>query len=134
MQPELIADLVLRIAAATAVALALAVVWYAPFGFGDAFVEARSLQRERFGPSIAPMASSLAALVVGGVALGILIRLAGVTTVGAGAWLGLLAAVMVGAAMLSDYLFSGRPLSLLAIQIGYQVAYFVLMGVLFAAW
>jgi hypothetical protein len=131
---ELIADFVLRVAAATAVALALGVVWYAPFGFGDAWLEARGRQRERFGASLAPMAGSLAALVASAVALGMLIRFVGVTTAEAGAWLGLLAGAMVGAGMLSDYLFSAWPLSLLAIQAGYRVAYFVLMGVFFAAW
>jgi hypothetical protein len=131
---ELIADFVFRVAAAAFVALVLGLVWYAPFGFGDAWLEATGRQRERLGGAQAPMAASLVALVVSAVVLGILIRLAGIATAGTGAWLGLLAGVLVAAGMLSDYLFCAWPLSLFAIQAGYRVAYLVLMGVVFAVW
>jgi hypothetical protein len=80
------------------------------------------------------MLGSFAALVVSAVALGVVLRVAGVTTAGAGAWFGLLVSVLVGASMLSDYLFQARPLPLFAIQLGYRVAYLVLMGVLLAVW
>ena len=134
MIPGVISDLVLQAGAAAAVALVLGLVWYAPFGFGDAWLLAVARQRERFGAAEGAMAGSFAALLVSALALGVLIRLAGVTTAGAGAGLGLLAGALVGTALISDYLFFAWPLSLLAIQVGYRVAYLVLMGVLFAVW
>lgn len=130
----MIADFVLSIGAALAVALVLGIVWYSPFGFGDAFLEARERQLEARGDSTGPMLGSLVALVVSAVALGVVLRVAGVTTAGAGAWFGLLTGVLVGASMLSDYLFSGWPLPLLAIQVGFRVVYLVLMGVVLAVW
>ena len=134
MLGPLIADFVLRVSAAVFVALVLGLVWYAPFGFGDAWLEATGRQRERLGGARGPMAGSLVALVVSAVVLGVLIDVAGVTTAGTGAWLGGLAGVLVAAGMLSDYLFCALPLSLFAIQGGYRLAYFVMMGVVFAAW
>jgi hypothetical protein len=129
-----IADFVLSIGAAAAVALVLGVVWYSPFGFGDTWLEASERQRAARGSTTGPMLGSFAALVVSAVALGVVLRVAGVTTAGAGAWFGLLAGVLVGASMLSDYLFSAWPLPLFAIQLGFRVTYLVLMGVVLAVW
>jgi len=129
-----IADFVLSIGASAAVAAVLGVIWYSPFGFGDTWVEASERQREELGGTTGPMLGSFAALVVSAVTLGVVLRVAGVTTAGAGAWFGLLVSVLVGASMLSDYLFQARPLPLFAIQLGYRVAYLVLMGVLLAVW
>ena len=129
-----VVDFVLSIGGAAAVALVLGVVWYSPFGFGDAWVEASERQRAAGGDGYAPMLGSFVATVASAIALGVLLRLAGVTTAGAGAWFGLLVGVVVAASMLSEYLFSAWPLSLFAIQAGFRIAYLVLMGVVLAVW
>lgn len=130
----MVLDFVLSIGAAAAVAAVLGVVWYSPFGFGDAWVEASERQRAASGASSGPMLGSFAATVASAIALGVVLRVAGISTVGAGAWLGLLAGVVVSASLLSDYLFSAWPLPLFAIQAGYRVAYLVLMGVVLSVW
>ena len=132
--PGVALDFVLWIGASAAVALVLGIVWYSPFGFGDTWLEASERQRERHGGASGPMLGSFVALVVSAVALGVVMRLAGVTTAGGGAWFGLLVGVVAGAAMLSDYLFQALPLSMFAIQLGLRVTYLVLMGVLLAVW
>lgn len=130
----MIVDFVLFVGAAAAVAAVLGLVWYAPFGFADSWLDACERQRAAYGDATGAMLGSLAALVVSGIALGIVMRAAGVTTVADGAWFGLLASVLAGASLLADYLFHALPLPVFAIQLGYRVAYFVLMGVLLAAW
>lgn len=130
----MIVDFVLSIGAAAAVAAVLGLIWYAPFGFGDSWLDAIARQRAAYGDPLGAMLGSFTALVVSAVALGVVLRAAGVATAGAGAWLGLLASVLVGASLLADYLFHALPLSLFAIQLGYRVAYFVMMGALLAVW
>jgi hypothetical protein len=127
-------DFVLWIAASASVALVLGVVWYSPFGFGDTWLEASERQREASGSPYGGMLGSFVATVASALALGVVLRVAGITTVGAGAWLGLLAGVLVAASMLSEHLFSAWPLPLFAIQAGYRITYLVLMGALLAVW
>jgi Protein of unknown function (DUF1761) len=124
----------LQIAGATLVAFVLGIVWYAPFGLGEHWLEAVGKRPEDLRGSLRPMAASLLALVVSATALGAVLRVAGVASVGGGAFLGGLAGVLVAAAMLSDYLFCGWPLGLFAIQASYRVAYLVLMGAVLAVW
>jgi hypothetical protein len=127
-------DFVLSFAAATFVLGTLGLVWYSPFGFGDAFVEALGRQRERFGNDWQGMTWSFVALLAAAFALRALLRSAGVDSVAGGAVFGLLAGVLVSAAMLSDAFWSGTPLEAFAIQATFRVAYLVLMGVVYAAW
>ena len=127
-------ELVLWVAAASLVALVLGIVWYSPFGFGDAWVEAVARQREQLRNPLRVMAGSFVALVASGVALGVALKLLGISGVYAGAFCGLLAGVVVTAATLSDYLFAAQPLSLFAVQAFFRLAYLVVMGVVYAAW
>jgi hypothetical protein len=127
-------DFILTISASSAVLLTLALVWYSPFGFGDAFLEAMEKQRERYGDPYKGMAGSFAALVACALALRALMRGAGVDSVAGGAIFGLFAGIVVAAAMLSDALWSARRMDLLTIQATFRVAYLVLMGVVLAAW
>jgi hypothetical protein len=116
------------------VLLSLALVWYSPFGFGDAFLDALRAQRERYGDPWKGMAGSFVALVACALALRALMRGAGVDSVAGGAIFGLLAGVLVAAAMLSDAFWSARSMELYTIQASFRVAYLVLMGVVLAAW
>jgi hypothetical protein len=127
-------DFVLSFAAATFVLGTLALVWYSPFGFGDSFVEALGRQRERFGNDWQGMTWSFVALLAAAFALRALLRIAGVDSVAGGAFFGLLAGVLVSAAMLSDAFWSSAPLDSFAIQATFRLAYLVLMGVVYAAW
>jgi hypothetical protein len=125
---------VLSVFSAAAVAFVLGVVWYAPFGFGDAFLAAARKKREDLGGAALAMGASFAALVGSAAALHVVLRVAGVETVGGGAAVGTLFGVLIAAAMLSDYLFCGWPLGLFAIQAGYRVAYLALMGLVLGVW
>jgi hypothetical protein len=115
------------------VAVSLGFVWYAPFGLGDAFLEALGGEDGARAPSARPIAGGVGALALAGVALAVLIDLVGARTVGAGARLGGAAAALVAAVMLSDYLMCGRSLRLYAIQASYRALFLVLMGIAFAA-
>jgi hypothetical protein len=125
---------VLSVFSAAAVAFVLGVVWYAPFGFGDAFLAAAQKKREDLGGAAVAMGTSFAALVASAAALHVLLRMAGIDTVSGGAWVGTTMGVLVAAAMLSDYLFCGWPLTLFAIQAGYRVCYLALMGLVLGVW
>jgi hypothetical protein len=127
-------DFVLSFAAATFVLGTLALVWYSPFGFGDSFLEALGRQRERFGNDWQGMTWSFVALLAAAFALRALLRIAGVDSVAGGAFFGLVAGVLVSAAMLSDAFWSGTSLEAFTIQAIFRLAYFVLMGVVYAAW
>jgi hypothetical protein len=118
---------------AAALAFALGFVWYSPFGLGDAWLEALGKRREELPSPGRAVAGGIVALVASAVALDVVLRVAGVRTIGAGAWMGLAAGVLVAAAMLSDYLFCGFSLRLFAIQAAYRVTYLVLMGVVLSA-
>lgn len=124
---------VLSAVSAAAVAFVLGIIWYAPLGFGDTWVEASRRRAAARGGAPA-LGASFAALVASAVALGAVLRATGVDSVAAGAWVGVLAGLLAALAMLSDYLFNGWPLELFAIQAGYRVAYLVLMGVVLGAW
>ena len=64
-----------------------------------------------------------------------LIRSIGVTNVIKGIELGLLIGVgFIATASLSDFLFSGRPLKLYIINVGYYIVVLALMGALFTIW
>lgn len=127
-------DFVLTFAAAGFVLGTLALVWYSPFGFGDSFLAALGRQRERFGNDWQGMTWSFVALLAAAFALRALLRIAGIESVAGGAFFGLLAGVLVSAAMLSDSFWSGTPLEAFAIQAAFRLAYLVLMGVVYAAW
>jgi len=127
-------DFVQSFAAATFVLGTLGLVWYSPFGFGDAFVEALARQRERFGNPWQGMTWTFVALLAAAFALRALMRIAGVDSVAGGAWFGLLAGVLVSAAMLADTFWTATPLEDFAIQATFRLAYLVLMGVVYAAW
>ena len=127
-------DFVLSFAAATFVLGTLALVWYSPFGFGDAFLEALGRQRERFGNDWQGMTWSFVALLAAAFALRALLRMAGIDSVAGGAFFGLIAGVLVSAAMLSDAFWIGTPFEAFAIQAMFRLAYLVLMGVIYAAW
>jgi hypothetical protein len=125
---------VLLVFSAAGVAFVLGVVWYAPFGFGDVFLEAAGRRREDLGGAGLALGASFAALVASAAALGIVLRLAGIASVAGGAWVGALAGVLISMAMLSDYLFCGWPLGLFAIQAGYRICYLALMGAVLGVW
>src|SRR5262249_41840420 len=97
-------DAVLWVGSATFVAGVLGVVWYSPFGFGDAWIAAVARQRAELRNPVRAMAASFVALVASALALGVALRLLGVTGVYAGAFCGLLAGAIVTAATFSDYL------------------------------
>jgi hypothetical protein len=124
---------VLSVVSAAAVAFVLGIIWYAPLGFGDTWVEATA-RRAASGSGGPALGASFAALVASAVALEAVLRVTGVNSVAGGTWVGALAGALVALAMLSDYLFNGWPLDLFAIQAGYRVAYLVLMGVVLGAW
>lgn len=127
-------DLVLWVVSAVFVAAVLGVVWYSPFGFGDAWIAAIDRQRAQLRSPVRAMAASFVALVASALALGFALRILGVTGVYAGAVCGLLAGGIVTAATFSDYLFSAQPLALFGIQATFRLAYLVVMGIIFAAW
>ena len=127
-------DFVLSFTAATFVLATLGLVWYSPFGFGDSFVEALGRQKERFGNPWQGMTWSFVGLLAAAFALRALLRIAGVDSVTGGAVFGLLAGVLVSAAMLSDSFWSSAPLEPFVIQATFRLAYLVLMGVVYAAW
>jgi hypothetical protein len=127
-------EFILTFAAATFVLGTLALVWYSPFGFGDAFLEALGRQKERHGNPWQGMTWSFVALLAAAFALRALLRTADVDSVAGGAWFGLLAGVLVSAAMLSEAFWAATPIEAFAIQATFRVAYLVLMGVVFAAW
>jgi hypothetical protein len=129
-----VSDFVLLVASAVMVALVLGVVWYSPFGFGDAWSAAIERQRAQLRSPARAMAASFVSLVASAVALGVALRLLGISGVSAGAFCGLLAGGIVTAATLSDYLFAAQPLSLFAVQALFRLAYLVVMGVVYAAW
>jgi hypothetical protein len=126
-------DTAITLLGAVAVAFTLGFVWYAPFGLGEAWLDALGKTREELGSPGRVFGGALAALVASAVALDVLMRAAGVHTIPGGAWFGLGAGLVVAAAMLSDYLFCGWSLRLFAIQAAYRVMYLVLMGVVFGA-
>jgi hypothetical protein len=126
-------DYALAALAGVFLSLMLGFVWYSPAAFGDVWLEALGRRPEDLRGALGPMLWSVAALVASGLALALVVDLTGARSVGAGALVGGAAGAVAAGAMLSDYLFCGWPLRLLAVQAGYRVLFLVLMGIVLAA-
>jgi hypothetical protein len=119
---------------AAAATFVLGGVWYSPLLFARPWMRAAGLSEEE-------AKSGSPAKIFGGAFLLAVLMAANLAaflgkdpSVGWGAAAGALAAVWVVAAFGVVYLFERRPMTLLAINGGYQVVALTLMGAILAAW
>lgn len=104
-------------------------IWFSGFAFRDAWFEALESETQTLGnPGAAMLGNALTAVVTSGV-LALLLQAMQVRSAWSGAGVGLLSSLgLVATSMLSDCLFSGSPMRLMAIQAGYRVVFFTAAG------
>jgi len=124
----------LAILVATVAGFLLGGIWYGP-AFGKAWLAAVGKREEDLGSPAGPMTVSFFTGLVTSIALALLIRALGITTLGDGLAIGALTSVgFIATGMASDYAFCGWGAKLFAIQSGYRVAYSLIMGAILAVW
>ncbi len=125
MQVNLIA-----VAAATLVGMVLGALWYSPIAFGPAWMRAINKTPEQLGKATGPMIGSMVASLLTAIGVAIVFELIGVASIGVAVQIGLvLGLLIIFPALLSDNLFCGWGLRLLAIQAGYRVLSVLFMTV-----
>jgi hypothetical protein len=124
----------LAVAVAAVVGFPIGALWYGPL-FGKAWMGATGITKER------ARRANMAKIYLVTLALNLLIATSLAMFIGAGATLqdGLFAGFMAGftyvaAAFGITYLFEFRPFTLWAVNAGYQVIVFSVMGAILGAW
>ncbi|MBI4127451.1 MAG: DUF1761 domain-containing protein [Parcubacteria group bacterium] len=127
----------LAVVVAAIVNMVLGAIWYSPAVAGKAWMAATgksSMDVKKGSDGVAYFVSFIAALVLG-YFLALLIGAMNAATLGSGAWTGFLAWLGFSVTTtVSDYLFTDRGLRLFAINNGYQLVAFVVMGAILAVW
>jgi hypothetical protein len=113
----------------------LGAAWYSPKAFGNAWLAALGKRPEELGNPALPMTVAAVTAPLTSVCLAFVLRGLGVATLAGGLVLGVvLGGGVVFASMLSDFMFQGKPMSLLWIQGGYRFAYVLLICAILGAW
>jgi hypothetical protein len=127
----------LAILAVAALGFVLGGLYYSPLLFANAWMRELGKKPEDFqGAGAAfPFVLAFVTALVTATVIGALVHSLDVTTLFAGAALGLLCGLgFVSASTFSDFAFCRFSMKLAAIQSGYRVLYCVLMGAILAVW
>ena len=120
----------LAVLAATIVGMVLGALWYSPIAFGPAWMKSINKTPEQIGKPTVPMIGSIVASLLTAIGVAIVLQFIGVTSLAGAIQIGLVLGVLIILpALLSDNLFCGWGLALLAIQAGYRVLSVLLMSV-----
>jgi hypothetical protein len=120
---------------AAAANLTVAAVWYAPRVFGGRWLTALNSYRRGGIPSGGAYALALVGAVATAVVLAVIAQWANVDSAVGGAllgfmvWLGFIVAANAG-----NFVFEGRPLTLIWINAGYHLLALVSMGAVIGSW
>jgi hypothetical protein len=120
---------------AAVVGYLIGAVWYAPAVLGNRWMTALGKSRDQLGSPALPMTVQFIVTVVIAVILAAVIARFGAWNAVDGARVGFIVAVgLIGASMLTDWLFSGWSMKLFWIQCGYKVVFITVMGAILGAW
>ena len=120
---------------AAVVGYLIGAVWYAPPVLGNRWLAALGKSRDQLGSPAIPMAMQFLVTVVMAIVLAAIVARFGAVDAVQGARVGFIVAVgLIGASMLTDWLFSGWSMRLFWIQCGYKVVFITVMGAILGAW
>lgn len=109
-------------------------LWYSSVLFGNVWMNLIQKKREDMPSSTGPMIGAVVVSIVNSLILGLFLHATNAQTIIEGLTVALLLALVVIMATLINYLFEGRRMKLLAIQVGYHVVVFLLNAVLLTLW
>lgn len=121
------------------VAFAVGALWYSPLLFAKQWMQAHGYTPEKLAAmqkqARRDYAVSFVCFLVTAAVMGLLVAITHMSNVIAGIKLGVLCWVgFAGTLGLTSTLYSGKPLKVFAIDAGYQLVYFILMGAILVGW
>lgn len=131
------ADVVLNvwaILAGAVVSMILGSLWYSKLMFGNVWMKLINKKQEDMVSPTGPMIGAVIVSLVNSFALALLLKWTGAFDLGDALSVAALLSVVVTAATAINYLFEGRKMQLLAIQVGYHIVLFVINSILFTVW
>lgn len=119
--------------AATLCGMVLGAFWYSPIAFGKQWMQCIGKTEAELGSATVPMLGSIIANFLMALGVNLILSLCGISESTDALWLGLgLGLLIIFPAMLSDNLFCGWGLRLLAIQSAYRALSVTLMSFIIA--
>ena len=123
---------ILAIIVAAVVNMVLGALWYSPALFAKPWMRLAGM-KEMKGGGAGYAVSAIGSLITAYV-LAWILNLSGMHSVSEGIKVGFLAGLgFVATTMVSDYMFSGKPMQLFYINAGYRMVGLILMGVVLGA-
>ncbi|PWK14447.1 DUF1761 domain-containing protein [Tumebacillus permanentifrigoris] len=119
---------------ATVIGMVVGSLWYSPVLFGNVWMNLIQKKKEDMVSSTGPMIGAVVVSIVNSLTLALFLHATNAQTVADGLLVAALLALVVTMATLINYLFEGRGMKLLAIQVGYHVVVFLVNSVLLTLW
>jgi high-affinity Fe2+/Pb2+ permease len=109
-------------------------LWYSPLLFGNVWMNLIQKKREDMVSPTGPMIGAVVVSTVNSIILGLFLHALYAQTIVEGLTVAALLALVIIMATLINYLFEGRAMKLLTIQVGYHVVVFLINSILLTQW